>query len=275
MLERLAQIATVFSRLSQLQNDVARLRYELDMLRSRNDVEDELVRQFGFDRLSPDYGRAYDDPKPLVSVCVGTFNRSRLLVERCLASLRAQTYENLEVIVVGDCCTDDTEDAVRRLNDSRIRFENLPRRGPYPDDPRLRWMVAGTMPVNHALSVARGEFLTHLDDDDEHAPDRIEKLLGFIRQTRADLVFHPFTYETRAGQWKLNEAREFRYSQVTTSSIFYHNWLRRIPWDVQAYLTREPGDWNRLRKIQYLGAEVRRFPEPLLRHFVERTQAIR
>lgn len=57
--------------------------------------------------------------------------------------------------------------------------------------------------------------------------------------------------------------------QVTTSSIFYHSWFRQIPWDIQAYRHREPGDWNRLRKMAYLGVKAGRFPDPLLWHYKE------
>lgn len=272
MFEGARRLMTVAMRLNQLQIEVTRLRYELDMARSRADVPQDLVAEFFLARQSLDYQRVYDESRPLVTVCVGTYNRSELLLSRCLRSLIRQTYENLEIIVVGDCCTDGTAAAIDALGDARVRFLNLAERGPYPEDPRLRWMVAGTMPVNRALHEARGVFITHLDDDDEHEPTRVEELLAFMRETRADLAFHPFRYEDRKGKWVLNPAHEFRYSQVTTSSIFYHHWLRRIPWDNNAYTYREPGDWNRLRKIQYLGATCLRYPEPMLRHYVERSQ---
>jgi glycosyltransferase involved in cell wall biosynthesis len=273
MLKRLRPFIDALWDLPNLRNDVSRLQTELDAARSRNDVALEIMDSFEAARNTPDYTRVFEAKRPLVTVCVGTYNRKQLLLERCLQSLLDQTYDNLEIIVVGDCCTDDTDTAVAALRDPRIRFENLTVRGPYPDNPRQRWMVAGTMPVNRALALASGDFVTHLDDDDEHAPHRIEKLLDFIRESRADLVYHPFHFETAPGTWRLNPARHFGYGQVTTSSIFYHSWLRRVPWNVEAYRYGEPGDWNRLRKILYLGAAVARYPEPLLRHFVERSQA--
>jgi len=272
MFARLIQRSSPLHGLPVLGPLLARRRSNLDLIRSRTDVPDDLSREFAVERRQPEYHSAFDAEQPLVSVCVGTYNRSALLVGRCLKSLVSQTYEHLEIIVVGDCCTDDTPQAVAALGDPRIRFVNLPQRGPYPEDPRLRWMVAGTMPFNHALGIARGRFITHLDDDDEHAPDRVERLLRFAQQQRADVVFHPFDWERRPGRWKINPARDFAHGQVTTSSIFYHAWLKRIPWDVDAHRYREPGDWNRLRKFRYLGARILRYPEPLLRHYKERVQ---
>lgn len=272
MLHDLRRIISVASRWTGLQTQLARRRYRLDMARSRLDVPQPLVEDFLRCRESPDYRRVFDEQNPLVSVCVGTYNRRQLLVSRALRSLVEQTYENIEIVVVGDHCTDDTAAAIDSMGDPRIRFVNLPVRGAYPDDPRLRWMVAGTAPINHALELARGRFITHLDDDDEHDRTRIQTLLTFIQETGADLVYHPFHFERQAERWSLNSANDFRYSQVTTSSVFYHHWFRRIPWDAKAYLCHEPGDWNRLRKIRHLGATCRRHPQPLLRHYVERSQ---
>jgi len=246
---------------------------ELDALRSRLDLDPSLVQAFHQDRATAAYQSAFEEPEPLVSVCVATYNRGPLLIERCLASLLAQTHRNLEVVVVGDACTDDTAERVAALGDPRIRFENLATRGSYPQDPYRRWMVAGTIPTNRALELAEGRFITHLDDDDSVPADRIAKLLACIRETRADLLWHPFEFETAKGKWRTNPALEFRKSQVTTSSVFYHEWLKRIPWDLDAHHYLEPGDWNRFRKIQWMGAKVARHPDLLLRHFKERNNS--
>ncbi len=196
-----------------------------------------------------------------------------MVVNRCIKSILNQDYENLEVIVVGDCCTDNTEKLIREINDQRLQFLNLPQRGNYPTNPEWRWMVAGTVPFNEALKLARGDFITHLDDDDEYSPDRIGKLVHFIQQGCYDFIWHPFWGETLSGKWKLNSGDFFRKEQVTTSSSFYHKWFKRIPWDINAYRYNEPGDWNRFRKFKYLEAKTARFPEPLLRHFKERNQS--
>ncbi len=247
---------------------------EMDALRSKLDVSDELLEAFITDRKSMDYQHVYEKESPLVSVCIGTYNRGRLLAERSVRSVLAQDYRNLELIVVGDCCTDDTGKLMVEIRDSRLRFVNLPERGCYPEDPRFRWMVAGTSTFNHALSLAQGDFITHLDDDDEYAPDRIGKLVRFIKQTRADLVWHPFWAEYSDGTWQRTGTGGFRKGQVTTSSVLYHRWFKRVPWDMNAYKYLEPGDWNRFRKIKYLGAKTAFMDEPLLRHFRERNQPV-
>lgn len=274
-IEWLAGRLPILRRLTKAHEELERMRDEMDVLKSRIDVPDELFDQFQRERATHMYQSIYDLPNPLVTVCIATYNRGSLLVERSIKSILAQDYTNLEIIVVGDGCTDDTVQLLEQMRDERLRFVNLPERGSYPDKPEWRWMVAGTAAVNHALTLARGDFITHLDDDDEHQSDRVRKLLRFTQETRADFVWHPFWWETAAGAWRLKNAEHFRYREVTTSSIFYHNWLKRIPWDGNAYRYREPGDWNRFRKFKYLGVNAMRYPEPLLRHYKERNQAHR
>lgn len=221
---------------------------------------------------TPEYREVFDKPEPLVSILIATYNRAALLRDRSLRSCLEQTYRNIEIIVVGDACTDDTEKVMTEVSDPRVRFVNLNERGVYPDDPHLRWMVAGTAPLNHALSMARGDFITHLDDDDEHAPERVEVLLQALVQNRGDVIYHPFRFETPEGDWRVNRARFFRYVSATTSSIFYHRYFRSVLWDPHAYRYREPGDWNRLRKIRFLGARIMRDRRILLSHYRERNQ---
>jgi hypothetical protein len=245
-------------------------REEFDALKSSLEVPSSLVEEFDAWRSSTPVPES-----PLVTICIATYNRASLLMQRALPSVLGQTYRNIEVIVVGDACTDDTEARVTALSDPRLRFFNLRERGRYPADPQLRWMVAGTAPLNAGLRAARGDYITHLDDDDEFLPQRIERLVDFAREQSCDFVWHPFWQEVKQDLWLINEAVRFEHGFVTTSSVFYRSWLKRIEWDINAWRLREPGDWNRMRKIRYLGVNAQRFPEPLLRHFRERNDATR
>jgi hypothetical protein len=210
--------------------------------------------------------------QPLVSICVATYNRPRLLTERCIPSVLEQSYPHLEMIVVGDGCAEETEERISRIRDARLRFINLPQRGSYPSDPMLRWMVAGIPPLNHALSLAQGHFVTHLDDDDEYLPDRLSKLIDFAKERQCDFVWHPFLREHRPGEWIVHEAADLALGQVTTSTVFYRSWFTRLPLNPDAYRLREPGDWNRFRRIKQIAPLSVRYPEPLVRHYQEGSQ---
>ena len=251
--------------LEQVRHLIAHQADQLDLLKSSLEVDPTLIDEFQRWKAAHPLS-----DRPLVSVCIATYNRAQLLVERCLPSVLGQSYPHLEVIVVGDGCTDETAERVAALRDPRLRFLNLERRGDYPADSLRRWMVAGTPAVNKALARVRGELITHLDDDDEYLSERLEKLVAFIRDEDCDLVWHPFWYEDPDGRWLLNEAGAFAFSRVTTSSVLYRSWFKKIPWDPAAHRLMEPGDWNRFRRLRYVGSVCRRFPEPLVRHYRER-----
>lgn len=260
----LAEIAAI-----RTQVEIQRLamREERDLFLSSMEVPRQL-----FDELDKWRERTPIPSEPLVSVCIATYNRARLLTERSIPSVLSQTYPNFELIVVGDGCTDETEKLVAKIDDPRLKFVNLPERGCYPTDPMRRWMVAGTQAINHAMSLAQGDYVTHLDDDDEYLPERLEKLVKFAVTNKYDLVWHPFWMETPDNEWYVLEAPAFAFSQVTTGSVFYRSWFTRIQWDVEAHRLMEPGDWNRYRRIKYLGPISQRYPEPLLRHYRQGTQ---
>lgn len=239
---------------------------ELEALKSNLEVSEELVEEFRAWKA-----RNPVPDSPLVTVVVATYNRAGLLTERCVPSVLGQTYENLELVVVGDGCTDETEEVVQGIRDPRLRFVNLDERQAYPENPLHRWMVAGIPAMNRGLSMAEGDYITHLDDDDEYLPDRLEKLVGFAADNECDFVWHPFWVE-EGDDWVLNEAPRFSRAQVTTSSVLYRSWFKEIPWDMRAYRLDEPGDWNRFRKIKYLDPVKMRYPEPLLKHYREKNQ---
>ncbi len=264
------QIAELEARLLTLDDHVGErlfTRHEADLLKSSLEVSPELIKEFNEWKA-----RKPVPENPLVSVCIATYNRARLLTERSIPSILNQTYNNLELIVVGDGCTDETEELVSGIRDPRLKFINLPERGLYPEEPLRRWLVAGTQAINKAMSLAVGDYVTHLDDDDEHLPGRLEKLVRFVSENRCDFVWHPFWWEKELDQWTLHEALNFASGEVTTSAVFYRSWFTKIEWNVDAHLLMEPGDWNRFRRIKYLNPVCMRYPEPLLKHYRERTQ---
>ena len=62
--------------------------------------------------------------EPLVSVIIPTYNRGRLILNS-VTSVLNQTYKNIELIVVDDCSTDNTEEILKSINDSRIKYVKL------------------------------------------------------------------------------------------------------------------------------------------------------
>jgi len=97
---------------------------------------------------------------PLVSAVVPAYNAAET-IDRCLTSLRRQTYPNLEIVVIDDGSTDETAERVAaHLDDPRVRYFDTPHGG----RPAAR---------NRGIAEARGEWIAWLDADDEAMPNRI------------------------------------------------------------------------------------------------------
>lgn len=103
----------------------------------------------------------------LVSVIVPSFNRA-YCISRTIASALAQTHARVEVIVIDDGSTDDTEPVVRAFGDDRIRY--------------LRQDNGGVSSArNRGMAAARGEFVAFLDSDDTWLPWKLEVQLACMR----------------------------------------------------------------------------------------------
>jgi glycosyltransferase involved in cell wall biosynthesis len=123
-------------------------------------------------------------PDPLVSVIVPAYNAAST-VQETLRSVLAQTYANIEVIVVDDGSTDDTAMAVSDIvaYDLRVRLERQPQCG-----------VAAAR--NRAIQCASGEFIAPMDADDLWHPTKLERQLERFRSGESDLglVYSWFRY---------------------------------------------------------------------------------
>jgi hypothetical protein len=262
-----AQLKLAEAQIAGLREALRFEQYRIEAARFAVEGLAHLREEFLWARSTAEYQAVFDNHNPLDSVCATTMNRAELLVERALASLAAQAYRNLQVIVVGDHCTDETAERIAGLGDDRISFVNLARRGPYPRPGTDRWRVAGVYPGNRALELVEGDFVTHLDEDDSFESQRIEILLQKIREVHADLVFHRLYWQQPDGGWVEAGNGNFERGQTGTGMVLYHRYLARVPWDVFAYRFGEPEDWNRFRKFKLMRVRTEFVSMPLSRYY--------
>src|SRR5438046_2082830 len=91
---------------------------------------------------------------PAVTIIIPTFNWSSVLPFSIGSALR-QSFDDFELLVVGDGCTDDSEDVVAATSDPRVRWINLPANV---------GQQAG--PNTEGLRQARGRLVAYLGHDD-------------------------------------------------------------------------------------------------------------
>lgn len=189
----------------------------------------------------------------LVSIVVACYNTAPY-VRECLESLRRQTYDKIEVIVVDDGSTDDTASIVEAWMESvgttdwvqNVMLVRLPRHVGY----------AGALTT--AFFLANGEFIAVQDADDVSLSFRIQKQVDYLkRNADVDLVgtnldlFDDGNFQARTPANWIEYGEDIRDSSVLSRQAVCISTLlfRGIVFDYVGGLTRHPLGMEDLRFI--------------------------
>lgn len=157
---------------------VAAIRHNLGLVLAKLLAREANLRQAELlgrlDALERARGARKSDVSPLVTVVLPAYNHARF-VREAIASVVAQTYPHIELVVIDDGSIDGTADAVRAaLQGIAIpaRFITRENRG-----------AAATL--NEGAMLARGAYVSFLNSDDWYAPDRIACMVDDIARSGA------------------------------------------------------------------------------------------
>ncbi|MEM6966785.1 MAG: glycosyltransferase family A protein [Bacteroidota bacterium] len=115
---------------------------------------------------------------PLVTIIIATYNRAETL-QYAINSVLWQTYSNFELLVVGDACTDHTDQIMKNYTDDpRVFWYNLPENSGYQ-----------SVPNNFGIQKGKGKYIAYLNHDDLWLPNHIEALVHHLENTEGDFAF--------------------------------------------------------------------------------------
>ena len=127
-----------------------------------------------------------------VSIIVPVYNIENY-IRVCVESILDQTYESFELILVDDGSPDNCGRICDEYAEKDVRIKVI-----HKENGGL------TSARNAGLSVAKGDWIMHVDGDDWIEPDMIESLIEAAKATEADLVFSDFIkYGPNAGNNQL------------------------------------------------------------------------
>jgi len=162
----------------------------------------------------PDYG----GQMPFLSVIMPAYNSARYISD-AIESVKNQTFQNWELIVIDDGSSDGTAQIVKSFSsgDERIVL--------YESGERLGVSAAR----NKAVSLARGEWIAFLDSDDMWAPSKLEKQIALAEKKECRFVFTGSAFIDENGRFykgifKAPEAvgyeRLKNHNVISCSSVF-------------------------------------------------------
>lgn len=174
----------------------------------------------------------------LISVIVPVYNVADYL-PACMDALLCQSCQSWEIILVDDGSTDGKSGA---LCDAYAEQ--------HPELVRVIHQANGGLGAarNTGIEAAKGEYLLFVDSDDTIAPEALERLSAWVKESHADMYVFGFCYVTEAGE----QAGEPRLSAVTGQPVTLA--------DEPAMLLDSPSACFRLWKRELFADGTVRFP---------------
>ncbi len=111
-----------------------------------------------------------DSNSLLVSIIIPCYNAEKFIANT-IHSVLNQSHQDLELLIINDGSTDNTEDAIAAIQDSRIFFSSKKNTG-----------VSDTR--NKGLEIAKGDYVLFLDADDLLSPNFLEKHVSYLEANR-------------------------------------------------------------------------------------------
>ena len=156
----------------------------------------------------------------LISVIVPVYNTA-LYLGRCIDSILAGTYEDLEIILVDDGSTDSSGEICDSYADRAPRVRVL-----HTENAGL------SAARNRGLDIASGEFISFVDSDDYIHPEMLQKLHEAIRETGAPMSICSYQYEDEGAGKHFDNAgvpkndKVFRTRDILREELFkpYHTY---------------------------------------------------
>lgn len=194
---------------------------------------------------------------PLVSVLMGIYNCADTL-EEAVDSIKAQTYENWELIMCDDCSSDDTLEVARKIAETDDRIVVV------RNDKNIT--LAPTL--NRCLSVAKGEYIARMDGDDICDPTRFEKELKFLQNNpEYALVSTRMNMYDENGIFRTTIVKDYpnEFDLVSGSPFCHAGCMMKtsVLKELNGYNTKEEVNrvedydlWYRIYKAGYKGANI-------------------
>jgi glycosyltransferase involved in cell wall biosynthesis len=196
-----------------------------------------------------------------VSIVIPTYNRADILINRTIPSVLSQTHKNIELIIVGDNCIDDTPEKIKKITDERVKFINLNKRGRYPKKINQRWFVQGSKPRNHGMLLATGKWLVFISDDDILYDFHVETLLKNAIQRNLEFISAGYKTIKNGVELTVLPGKNNIGSELVCGGMqtwLYRSYLKSFKWNMHAWRKKydKPVDYDLQQRLFRSGVRM-------------------
>ncbi|MBQ9011405.1 MAG: glycosyltransferase family 2 protein, partial [Bacilli bacterium] len=171
------------------------------------------------------------------SVIVPVYNGENY-IKKCLDSLTVDTNSDVEIIIINDGSTDNSENIIKSYMD---KFANI----------FLYTIVNHGQGYarNYGLSKANGEYVFFVDSDDYVAENIFKVVDDFLKKQSPDIILYDYVAVSNNGEKLFSKEFDFKNNKNVT--------------DIE-YLFSDPGPWNKVYKKEFLDCINFKFPEGII-----------
>ena len=168
---------------------------------------------------------------PLVSVIIPCYNCDRWISEAINSTL-AQTYPNIEIIVVDDGSTDSSLEIIKSYSD------------------RVNWITGsnqgGNVARNRGFKLSKGKYIQWLDADDYLLPDKIENQVQFLEHNNYDVVYGDWRhqYHQKDGSYSLGAIKTSGEQLDILEALLSGWWASPAAYLVKSSKVAEINGWD-------------------------------
>nr|WP_296482304.1 glycosyltransferase family A protein [uncultured Acetatifactor sp.] len=147
----------------------------------------------------------------MVSVIIPVYNSAQY-IKRTLDSVFAQTYHNIEIIVIDDCSTDSSGEMIQAVaKENKNVIYHLQEKN-----------SGAAVARNSGMKLAKGRYIAFLDSDDIWEPDKIEKQLTFMKKRKCAFVYCAYDVINEEGKGinrKVQIKKHVKYHDLLTKTM--------------------------------------------------------
>lgn len=206
--------------------------YNKDMLSIKNDLYSK-YRKYKKDYYSINEIKKYENiGNHMISIVTTCYNLEDY-IENCLVSLINQSYENLELIVVNDCSTDNSLDIIKKIadKDSRIKIINN----------EVNLGAGKSRKIG--IESAQGDYIMLVDGDDWISENFIKRLYDIALEYDADIVSGAVDYLWKRKNYNeltvfVTEEERIKFLQTSTIDFINNKLVKKSVWEKVPYCER-------------------------------------